>query len=484
MDEFVYYSAIKLSQMIRDGEISSFELLEMYLSRIEKFNEGINAVVTLDVDRARKKARQADELLSKGELLGPLHGIPVTIKDAFETAGLRTTSGASKLKEYIPSTTAVAVQRYMDAGAIVFGKTNVPIFCGDLQTYNDLFGVTNNPWDLARSPGGSSGGATSVLAAGLTGLELGSDIAGSIRTPANWTGVYGHKSSYGIIPQRGHIPPPSEKQAPRDLEVIGPLARSATDLMMALDILVGPDQNESIGWGLTLPKPRASSLQEYRIAAWLDHPYMPVDNQVKECHQVVVETLQQAGAMVDDQARPEIETAEAFRTYQQLMHPVMAAGLPNAVYEALDQLKYTEDEDSELGQFTRDVTQTHRQWLSAHAKRHQYISRWAEFFKEFDVLLCPVTSVPAIPHNIEKNQLERVVEVNSKPLPYSILQKWVGLITMVYLPATSAPVGRTPTGLPIGIQIVGPYLEDRTPIDFAEKLSEIIGGFEPPPGYE
>ena len=469
--------------MIRDGDISSRELLDLYVSRIEKYNERLNAVVTLDLERARKQAQQADERRAKGEILGPLHGLPVTIKDAFETAGLRTTSGASKLKDHIPTANAIAVQRYVDAGAIILGKTNVPLFCGDFQTYNDLFNTTNNPWDLERTPGGSSGGAAAALAAGLAGLELGSDIAGSIRIPACWAGVYGHKSSYGIIPQKGHIPPPPGIVAESDLEVIGPLARSASDLMLALDVLTGPDPLNAAGWILELPRPRTDSIKEFRIAAWLDDAVMPLDSRVRDRLQWVLDALRAAGADIDEQARPEIDVVEAFQTYQRLMYPIMASGLPTTLFEEFEKIKQAEPDDSEFDRFVRDVTITHREWLSANARRHEYRRQWAKFFKRFDVLLCPVASVPAIPHNTEVRQLERTIEINHRPAPYSTLQKWVGMITLAYLPATSAPVGLTPEGLPVGLQIIGPYLEDRTPIHFAEKLADIIGGFEAPPGF-
>jgi len=486
MDELAFYPATKLVQMIRVGEISSRELLELYLARIEKFNSRINAVVTLDAERACQQARQADELQSQGKPLGPLHGVPVTIKDAFETAGLLTTCGAPLLKDYIPAANAVAVQRYLDAGAIVFGKTNCPLFCTDAQTYNDIFGRTNNPWNLERSPGGSSGGAAAAVAAGLTGLELGSDIAGSIRIPASWSGVYGHKPSYGIVPQQGHIPPPPGTLSETDLNCVGPLARSAADLMLALDCLIGPAASESIGWTLQLPQPRAASLREYRIAAWLDDADMPVDTQVKARLETVIDALRAAGATIDEQAHPAFKTTEACQTFQKLMYPALFGWIPPSLYDTLEKLAQSGGADSETGRFAQAVTQRHRQWLASDAERQAYRAQWAAFFKDYDVLLCPVASVPAIPHTIGKNEmaLERTIMVSNRPAPYTILQRWVGLATLAYLPATSTPVGRTDDGLPIGMQIVGPFLEDRTPIDFAARLADIIGGFEPPPGYE
>lgn len=483
MTDLAFRSAVELARLIREGSLSSRELLDSYLSRMERYNPRLNAVVSLDVERAREAATRADDARSRGERVGPFHGVPVTIKDSFETAGLRTTCGSPKLRKHVPMDDAVAVARYRGAGAIVFGKSNLPLFCGDHQSYNELFGTTNNPWDLMRTPGGSSGGAAAALAAGLTGLELGSDIAGSIRVPASWSGVYGHKPSWGIVPQAGHIPPPPRALTESDLGVMGPLARSAADLMQALDVLAGPDAWQATGWRLELPGPRASSLRDYRVAAWFDDPSMPVDDRVLERLLAAVDALRKAGVTVDDQARPAIDAAKVFRTFQALMNPLMAAGYPPPLFERFQQLARTEDPESEVGAYARDVTETHREWLSANARRAQCRARWAEFFTRYDVLLCPTVSVPAIVHDTERPMLERTVSVNGKSEPYGVLQRWVSLATLAHLPATTAPVGRTSSGLPVGIQIIAPYLEDRTSIDFAEKLSLLIGGFEPPPEF-
>ncbi|MFZ1985220.1 MAG: amidase [Desulfatitalea sp.] len=483
MDNIAFRPATELARLIRSRRISSRELLELYLSRIEKFNKQINAVVTLDAESARRQAHRADEMQARGESLGPLHGVPVTIKDGFETAGLRTTSGAPMYKDHIPQANAAAVQRYVDAGAVIMGKTNVPQFCADWQSYNTAFGTTNNPWDLTRTPGGSSGGAAAALAAGLTGLEVGSDIAGSIRLPAAWSGVYGHKPSYGIVPFRGHIPPPPGILSEVDLAVAGPMGRSAADLKLALKILAGPDPSEATGWKLTLPPPRAKRLQDYRVAAWLEDAAIPVDREVADCLQHAVTALRKAGVQVDETARPGIAASEAIRTYNRLLNPVSAAGFPKQVIEFLKQLAQTESEESAMGRFARDATQTHREWLGANAKRYAHRRLWTDFFQNYDILLCPAVSVAAIEHNVTGTQMDRRITVNAQPQPYDLLMAWVGLFTYVYLPVTCAPMGRTSGNLPVGIQIVGPYLEDRTPIDFAERLAREIGGFTAPPGY-
>lgn len=483
MTEIAFRSATELARMIRAAKITSCELLEIYLARIERSKATLNAVVTLDIEGARQQARQLDEESAKGQFRGPLHGLPVTIKDGFETAGMRTTSGAPPFKKHIPQAHAAAVQRYVDAGAVIVGKTNVPIFCADFQSYNELFGTTNNPWDPERTPGGSSGGAAASLAAGLCALELGSDIAGSIRIPASWSGVYGHRPSYGIVPFRGHIPPPPHILSQADLAMAGPMGRSAEDLKMALALLAGPDTVAATAWQLNLPVPRANALQEYRVAVWLEDAAIPLDNAVHKCLADAIDKLRAVGVKPDENARPKIGVEQAFKTYQQLLHPVMASGYPTELYEMLSQMAQNKQDDSELAQFARQSTADHRDWLSANAKREFHRRSWAQFFQEYDVLLCPVTSLPAIEHNHEGTTMDRTIRVNGNEHGYFTLAKWAGIFTHVHLPVTVAPVGQTPNGLPVGIQIVGPYLEDYTPIDFAQKISEVVGGFQPPPGY-
>jgi len=483
MHNIAFRPATELARLIRNRRISSRELLEIYLARIDRFDKQINAVVTLDAETARRQALLADERQARGETLGPLHGVPITIKDGFETAGLRTTSGAPIYKDHIPRENAVAVQRYVDAGAVIMGKTNVPLFCADSQSFNALFGTTNNPWDLTRTPGGSSGGAVAALAAGLSGLELGSDIAGSIRLPAAWAGVYGHKPSYGIVPFRGHIPPPPGILSEADLSVAGPLGRSAGDLKMALKLLAGPEGLQSVGWKLALPRPRAKRLKDYRVAAWLDDPAMPVDREVADRLRETVATLRKAGVRVDDTARPAMPTPEALRTFQQLLTPIIATGFPKQVMDAFKQMAQAKDDGSDLARFAKDALLSHREWLGANAKRHSHRRIWADFFRDYDILLCPAGSVAAIEHDTTGTQMDRRITVNGQSHPYGLLIAWAGIFTYVYLPVTCAPVGRTPGNLPVGMQIVGPYLEDRTTIDFAERLAREIGGFTPPPGH-
>jgi len=475
-------SARELAAMIRRKQISSRELLDFFVAAIDERNPPLNAVVTLDIENAQRAADEADEAVVRGDALGPLHGLPMTIKDTFETAGLRTTAANPIWKDHIPDRDADPVARLKAAGAVVFGKTNLPFMASDVQSYNDIFGCTNNPHDLSRTSGGSSGGAAVALAAGFTSLELGSDIGGSIRTPAHWSGVYGHKPSFGIVSNRGHIPGPPGAQAQPDLEVSGPLARSAEDLALALDVLAGPDENEIVGWRLDLPKSRHERLSDFRVATWFDDPAIPVDGAVRARFEATVDALRGAGVQVDEKARPGFDLGDFIRAYYRLLMPIILAELPKDAVEGLlrNEAKFDENDSSDAAESARAPMIRHRDWLRTDERRAQWRVAFREFFANYDVLLCPVTSVAAIRHD-HSPMAGRTIEVNGQARPYADLFGWISMATACHLPATVAPFGPTPEGLPVGIQIIGPYLEDHTTIEFARLLGDLIGGFSPPP---
>ncbi len=485
MTDLAFQSASQLAAALRSKQVSSRELLAIYLQRVALYNPRLNAVVTLDTERAITRADAADAALARGESWGALHGVPLTIKDSFETAGLRSTSGAPELSAHIPAHHASAVQRLVDAGAIVFGKTNLPTFAMDLQSYNPLFGCTHNPWDLARTPGGSSGGAAAALAAGLTGLELGSDIGGSIRTPAHFCGVYGHKPSFGIVPMQGHIPGPPGTLSQADIAVAGPMARSAADLALALDVLAGPSSEQATAWRLQLPPPRHTSLQGFRVAAWLDDAACAVDAEVLARHRALVSSLRRAGVTVNETARPGFSFDEAHTLYLELLYATTSPGLARdpwrKLVQAADQLPHGADDAR--SRFVRGATLRHRDWLGAHEKRERLRAAWATFFCEHDVLLCPASPTVAPAHDHSEPMAARVIHINGHERPYTDQLAWAGVIGVAGLPSTVAPAGRTPGGLPVGVQIVGPYLEDHTTIGFAQWLAELAGGFERPPGF-
>jgi amidase len=453
VSDIAYQPAHALAEAIRRRELSSRELLEHYLARVDRLNPPLNAVVTVDADGARLTADAADAVLARGDVIGPLHGVPMTVKDCYDTAGMRTTCGLEEW-DYVPERDAEAVRRLRDAGAVIFGKTNTPTWTADWQTYNPIFGTTNNPWDTTRSSGGSSGGSAAALAAGLTALELGSDIAGSIRVPSNWCGTCGHKPSFGAVPQRGHLPSAPGALADRDLNVVGPMARDVDDLEMALDILAGPVGDQAKGWRLELPPARATALSELRLALWLDDPAYPVEGDVQEVLETTVTALRKAGARFVDSSPP-VSLTELVSLHMELLYPVM-------------------EPSSEM---------LHRNWLSVNEKRERLRVRIAEFFREVDALLMPVAVVAAIPHTHDMPLASRIIQTHVGSRPYLDMFGWVGLATVAFLPATAVPVGRTAQGLPVGIQIVGPYLEDRTTLAVGRCIEELSGGFVPPPGF-
>ena len=475
----IYATATELATAIADGRLSSQDLLQAYLQRIEERDGSLHAVVTLDAERALAAAKAADEAVARGAKLGSLHGLPMTVKDSFMTAGLRTTSAARELADFVPEEDADPVARLRAAGAIVFGKTNLPKYAGDIQSYNDLFGVTNNPWDVERTVGGSSGGAAAALAAGFTALELGSDIGGSIRNPATMCGVMGHKPSFQIVSALGQIPGPPGTLTQADIAVAGPMARSVDDLELALDVLVGPDAWQSVAWRLGLPAPRHGSLADYRIAAWLDDDSCAVDVEVRSILEAAATTLAAEGATVSYDARPEFELASAINVFEQLLGAAMCGRFSHPQIEEIAASATVSGSDRWAGYHS----QRHRGWLSANESRLQMRRKWRQFFEEWDVVLLPVSPLAAIRHDHSRPVNERTITVNGKTREYWDQTHWVGLTGVSYLPATVVPVGNTSDGLPVGLQIAGPYLEDRTTLDLARRLTEIIGGFQPPPGF-
>ena len=451
------------SAAIRDGRISSRELLDEYLSRIERINPALNAVVTLEAEQARDAAARADEATAKTQEddLGSLHGLPITIKDAIETSGIRSTGGARELAGHVPQRDAPAVASLKEAGAIVFGKTNAPRWSGDIQTFNDVFGTTNNPWDHSRTPGGSSGGAAASVSAGLTSFEMGTDIGGSVRIPSHFCGVFGHKPSFGVVPQRGYLDRVGGGLIDADINVFGPIARSAGDLRGLIDVIAGPTGEDAKAWRLDLPAPRHDDIREYRVGTWLDDPAGEVATEVGDVLTTAVEALSKTGAQVTD-ARPPIRLEDAVALFTSLITPAISVSADKQIGDA--------------------ISGTHRAWLDNHQARTEMRSVWQEWFREFDVLLCPVTPMAAFPHDQTGTIVDRSVTINGRARPHIDTLTWTGLVGVVYLPSTVVPVGFTPDGLPVGVQIVGPYLEDRTSLFVAGELESLTGGYTPPPG--
>ncbi|WP_020410722.1 amidase family protein [Hahella ganghwensis] len=326
--KWIYQPASELTGKLRAGEIGSRDLLEAYIERVEEHNPAINAVVARNLEDARKHADQADQAIGRGEVLGRLHGLPLTIKDTWEVPGMACTAGAPLFRDHYPKSAAPAVKRLQNDGAIIFGKTNVPLFASDIQSYNRIYGTTNNPWDVRLTPGGSSGGAAAALAAGFTSLGLGSDLAGSIRIPAHYCGVYGHKPSHGVISLQGHIPGPLGTLGEPPLAVAGPMARSADDLELMLDILVGPSPELSPGWEVRLPPAGKESLRDYRVLMWTEDPMCPVDDSMQQQYRDLKQRLQEAGVKVDSGAPTDVDLEHLYATYMRQLGGVIGTANP------------------------------------------------------------------------------------------------------------------------------------------------------------
>jgi amidase len=484
-DELHFLPATDLTRLLRDGDISSVELLEQFLARVEQHGPAVNAVVALDAVRARERASQADAARRRGESWGPLHGLPMTVKDAFETEGLVTTSGAPELRDHVPDRDADAVARLKAAGAIVFGKTNLPLYAGDMQTYNEVYGRTNNPWALDRTVGGSSGGSAAALAAGLTGFELGSDIGGSIRNPAHYCGVFGLKPTWGVVAERGHIPGPPGTLSRADVGVMGPLGRSAADLALGLDVLAGPSADDAVAWRLDLPAARnGGAVPGLRVATWFDDPAAPIAADTRVLLDDAARALGDAGATVTAVAPP-VGLADLVESWQRLVLPTVSMGLPDRDFAAFCEIDGTPvaDDESVSVRALRAMTERHRDWLRADERRHRHRRQFAELFQRHDVLLAPVMPTAAFPHDTETEMIARVVDVDGVPRPYLEGLHWAGGIGTLLQPVAVPPVGRTPAGLPVGVQVVAPHLHDRTAIAVAGHLEALLGGFVPPPAF-
>jgi amidase len=465
--------------------ISAAELLEQSIARIEQHDGQLNAVVVRDFERARKAAREADAALVRGERRALL-GVPMTVKESFNVAGLPTTWGIAAAKDFRARSDAVAVQRLKAAGAVILGKTNVPFVLGDTQSYNAIYGTTNNPWDPARTPGGSSGGSAAALAAGYVALELGSDIGGSLRVPAHFCGVCAHKPSYGVAATRGHTPPGIADPVPIDVDlaVIGPMARSADDLALALDLIAGPDEPMATAYRLALPPPRRSALPDFRVLVLDEHPSAPTSRDVRAALQQVASNLGKAGAKVSRSSALLPDLAQQARTHFRLLLSVFGADLPDAVYAGLQERARSlrADDRSLPAEGLRGQVLSHRDWIRADRERAVLRQRWHALFREFDVVLCPVAPTVAFAHDHGEMPARRL-QVDDASIAYADQFVWPSVATTPGLPATAMPIGRAPGGLPIGMQIVGPFLEDRTPLAFAALFEREFGGFVPPPGY-
>ncbi|MGH3589396.1 MAG: amidase, partial [Pseudonocardia sp.] len=478
----VYDSAAVQVEAMAAGRVSAVELAEAAIARIERLDPTINAVCVRAFEQALAAAKSADVARTQGDAR-PLLGVPMTVKESFHMAGLPTTWGFPAFQDFVSDVDAVAVERVRSAGAVVLGKTNVPLALGDFQSYNDFYGTTRNPWNPDRVPGGSSGGSAAALAAGYGALSLGSDIGGSLRNPAHYCGVYAHKPTFGLVPTRGHTPPamPTLPVA-LDMAVVGPMARSATDLALLLDVLAEPDElTLGPAYRLALPPARHENLADHRVLVLDTHPLIPAAASVREAIDGLAAALSAAGATVVRESPLLPDLADTARQFMRLLQSAFSGGYPPEIYERVraEAAGLDPDDHGLRAERVRGAAFSHRDWIHADGARAVVQQQWRALFAEFDVVVCPVMPTPAFPHDHSPITTRRIA-VDGVDHDYLDQMAYAGIATLPGLPATAIPVGLSADGLPIGVQAVGPMYGDRTTIRFAELVEQERGGFTPP----
>lgn len=459
--------------VLASGRVSAVELLKAALSRHEQTHKTLNAVVAADLERALERARAIDDIRARGEHLGPLAGLPMTIKDTLDVIGLPASAGLEEhRRRKAEDATVVGLAR--KAGAVIWGKTNVPVMAGDWQSFNALYGATNNPWDPERTPGGSSGGAAAALASGVTALEIGSDIGGSLRVPAHFCGVFSHKPTWGLVPQHGHVPPqPGSWQEP-DLNVVGPMARSARDLRLLLSVIAD---------GGVSPKAAPAELHKAKIGLWLDAPGVPLDPQVRRAIETFAGELAAAGCVVEPIAAP-VDMATLLDSYMILLGSIVGADLPEKEYRRLEMLRgparLAKGADPySWANSALAYTARHREWLAADAVRARLRREVETAFGRYDAILAPVAPVTAFPHDHRGFQSRRLDLSDGTHAPYVSMLGWIALATALYLPVTTLPAGQA-GGLPVGAQLIGPHGGDARLLSLAQAIDENVRGFTAP----
>ncbi|MXP41145.1 amidase [Altererythrobacter soli] len=471
-DQLAFATATEQLRMLDRREVSASELLELYLDRIERLDGNYNLVVAFDRERARATAADIDLRRERGDALGPLAGLPITVKDSFEVVGMPATCGLEHLRDHRPDQDADAVARLRGAGVNVFGKTNLPAGASDWQSFNPIYGISRNPWNPDRTVGGSSGGAAGAVAAGFTSFELGSDIGGSIRIPSHFCGVFGHKPTYGLVSTRGQIPPPPGALSQPELGVAGPIARSADDLALVLSVLAGK----------TLAPARHEQLGDFRVGVWMGDGAYRVDGAYRGALEAYIADLRRAGASIEEVGLP-VDPQESYETYLQVLFALVGAPAPQEA-DAFERLA-DQDETGMAAKLARYMRTSLGEWFELAEKREHLFRAWARFFGQYDLLVCPAVPVVAFPHmaegsGVHSDQLFRRVTIDGEPAPYLDFT-WQGLALVANLPATVMPTGHLVDGLPTGLQIIGPHSEDLTAIRFAALAAQAAGAYLPPP---
>lgn len=486
MDPFATLTDIRLA--LRERTLSAVDLVEATIARIDAYDVPINSVVVRCFDQAKALAAESDIRLSQNKAR-PLEGVPVTIKEGINVIGLHTTVGDPEYRNFVSAHDAPTVRRLREAGAIVIGKTNVPAEMADWQAANPVYGRTCNPWDLSRTCGGSSGGGAAV-AAGFGALDIGSDIGGSIRVPAAFCGVYGLRPSETLVPRSGQYPIPPTPNWGAVLGAQGPIARSAEDIEAALSVIAGPDVGEDRAWRVELPAPRCTSLKGARIAILEGPNYAPVDSELMHARDRTVQALIRAGAKVAV-AQPHGfgDWREHYSLYLRLLHYMMSPRW-DSVKRSIAVKQLREDDDEFAGAQIEGLLCTGSQLFMWHLARERIRAAWRTFFQDWDAMLAPAFHTSAYEHvDFEGPALglgatHRRVNINGKNVPYTRGLFYPHVSTLAGQPALAVPAGLSQQGLPLSLQLIGPYLEDLTITKLAALIANEIGGFVRPPRFD
>jgi amidase len=462
-------------QMVADlaaKKVSARELLNAHLARHEQVHKQINAVVETDIARAKKDAQAIDDARAKGTVSGALAGLPMTIKDGFDVENMPALAGNPMLKDRAKNVAdADVVAATRKAGAVIWGKTNVPFMLGDLQTFNAIYGTTNNPFDVTKGPGGSSGGSAAALATGVTPLEIGSDIGGSLRHPANFCGVTALKTTQHSLSGRGHVPPGPDAYSEGDLGVFGPMARNVDDLKLMWSVLKGT------------PEKKRADVKGARVAVWNEEPGWPLAREVHAATERAAAALAKAGANVEH-AKPDVNGMEMMDFYQTILVAILSAGMPEEALAAMEANRAADKKAAAAGdegaKARLRATATFREVAAAHVEQQRHKDKLAAFFRKYDAIVMPISMTPPFAHQQEPAFADRVLTIDNEQVPYPKILEWISLATSCHAPALAVQAGQTTDGLPVGVQIVGPWNGEDRLFDFGFAVEEGVGGFKRP----
>lgn len=476
-----FTDATKLAADIRAGKVTARAALEHCFTQIDQHNGSINAIIWQDREGAIAEAEACDAETANGQSRGPLHGVPMTVKEAFDLVGSPSTWGNPAWKDNFPEHDSLVVQRYRAAGAVIFGKTNVPLALASWQSYNEIYGTTHNPWDLSKTPGGSSGGSAAALASGMSMLEAGSDIGSSIRNPAHYSGVFGHKPTWGVVPMQGHLPP--DWHTDIDIAVTGPMARSARDLTLAFEIIAGADDANRNVWAINCPRDTRTQLSEFKVAVKLDDPACPVDQQYINTMTTFAKTLEAAGAEVHWNTEPELDSQAYFELYTKLLGAAQAFAYTQEMNEA--ELAHSEASATGVAldmQRLRVAARgmSHAEWQILDNERIKMRKHFDAFFGEYDILLTPVAASAAFPIQESPERYLRTIPVNNGVQPEFQQLFWAGYSCLIGLPTTVGRAGFV-GHLPVGYQATTGTGKDYTSLAFAEAVEREVIGFSQAP---